>query len=342
MELFGTTTITRKIILKGGLVVVDDGSRSRSGATVGANDSSLTIFETTSHYDYDHSGCTDFSPDFATSSECFACKCQDYKVKHGGVINTINVLTVSIKEMTSNRGVIPSKRISYPYTSLEIKAANRRIKDTSKASSSIKKRKITTPLSLSYVDVQCARSIGEQHEPKKVNVDITVEATDEEHNIIVDNPSTTSKEEEKVEPVLAIVILKKRHIQVYDSISRRRHFGPSSKIQNLDKILPTYLDMSDFLDQKVRTNWSIIEAYQNKMANPFDVPYVEGIAQKTIGSLDCGSFVSTYAKYLSDGLQVPNNRLDAGLLCKRYVALLCKYGEAKAQKPYASDIKDPR
>ncbi|KAF3618165.1 hypothetical protein FXO37_34315 [Capsicum annuum] len=168
----------------GGLVVVDDGSRSCSGATVGANDASLIIFETTSHYDYDHSGCTDFSPDFATSNECFACKCQDYKVKHGGVINTINVLTASIKEMTSNRGVIPSKRISYPYTSLEIKAANRRIKDTSKASSSIKKKK----LQCLYL---CLTSM----------FSVQVEATDEEHNIIVDNPSTTSKEEEKVEPV---------------------------------------------------------------------------------------------------------------------------------------------
>ncbi|PHT36486.1 hypothetical protein CQW23_24186 [Capsicum baccatum] len=75
------------------------------------------------------------------------------------------------------------------------------------------------------------------------------------------------------------------------------------------------------------------------MANPFDVQYVDGIAQQTIGSLDCGPFV---AEYLSDGLQVPNDGLDARLLCKRYVALLWKYGEAKDQKPYATDVKDPR
>ncbi|PHT45758.1 hypothetical protein CQW23_14916 [Capsicum baccatum] len=54
--------------------------------------------------------------------------------------------------------------------------------------------------------------------------------------------------------VLAIIVLKKRCIQVYDSISRRRRSGPSSEIQKLDKILPTYLDMSGFLDQKVRTD----------------------------------------------------------------------------------------
>ncbi|PHT30260.1 hypothetical protein CQW23_30149 [Capsicum baccatum] len=337
MELFGATTITRKIILEGG-----------------ANDAPLTVFETTSHYHYDHNGCTDFSPDFAASNECSSWKCQDCKVKHDGVINAINALISSVKEMTSKRGVIPSKRISYPDTPLEIKTTKRRRKDTSKAPSIIKKGKIATPLSLSCADV-----------------DVT--ATAEEHNITVDNPSTASKDEEKVEPVslgerknypfegfnisdealkkliqlindysewivdgllkhhvaaesfpkrgmlnqhhqsfsisaglpwhlvvevyipinygdefhwvLAIVVLKERRIRVYDSISRRRLSRPSSEIQKLAKILPTYLDMSDFLNQKVRTNWSTIEAYRNKMDNPFDVQYVDGIAQQTIGSL---------------------------------------------------------
>ncbi|KAF3655403.1 hypothetical protein FXO38_08425 [Capsicum annuum] len=125
-------------------------------------------------------------------------------------------------------------------------------------------------------------------------------------------------------------------------MSRKRHSGLSSEIQKLAKILPTYLDMSDFLDQKVHTDWSTIEAYRDKMANPFDVQYVDGIAQQTIGILDCGPFVAAYVEYLSDGLQVPNNGLDAGLLRKRYVGLLWKYGEVKAQKPYATDVKDPR
>ncbi|KAF3644317.1 putative protein EIN4-like [Capsicum annuum] len=237
------------------------------------------------------------------------------------------------------------------------------------------------PLSLSCTDVQCARAIEEQHELKKVNVhllfqqtnrhisvstddtfaenyqidiyilDVTVEATVKKHNITIDNPSTASKEEEKVKPassgewknylfegfnisdeaskkltqlindysgwiidglycqqqpevfrneecliniikgfsisvglpwhlvdevyisincvdefhwVLEVVVLKERHIRVYDSMSRRRSFGPSSEIQKLAKILPTYLDMSGFLDQKVRIDWSLIEAYRVK------------------------------------------------------------------------------
>ncbi|KAF3682771.1 putative protein EIN4-like [Capsicum annuum] len=358
MELFGATVITRKTILEGR-----------------ATDAPLTVFETTSHYDYAHNGCKDFSPNFAASSECSSCKCQDCKAKHDGVINAINALTASKKKMTSKRGVIPSKRISYPDTPLEIKAAKIRRKDTSKASSIIKKIKITMPLSLSCTDVQCAMAREEQHELKKV--DIT--ATAEEHNMTVDNASNASKDKEKVEPVslverksypfegfdipdeapkkliqlindysawivvgllkhhagrkqndecykvnelslgfdmfdfvvahpgmkdwfylmshpqtcwndehlvdevyipincgdefhwvLAVVVLKERCIQFYDSMSRRRRSRPSSKIQKLDKILRTYLDMSGFLDQKVCTNWSTIEAYRDKMVNPFD------------------------------------------------------------------------
>ncbi|PHU10044.1 hypothetical protein BC332_21904 [Capsicum chinense] len=388
MKLFGATTITRKIILE-----------------AGANNAPLTVFETTSHYDYDHNGCTDFSPDFATSSECSSCKGQDCKAKHDGVINAINALTASVKEMTSKRGVIPSKRISYPDTPLEIKAAKRRRKDTSKASSIIKKKARLQCLCLYLAPIidNFGFSGG-------------CTAAVEEHNMTVDNPSTASKDKEKVEPfslgerknypfegfnisdeaskkliqlindysewivdgllkhhtgrycqqqpkvsrneeyliniikgfsipaglpwhlvdevyipincgdefhwVLVVVVLKERHIRVYDSMSQRRHFGPLSKIQKMAKILTTYLDISGFLDQKVRTDWSTIEAYRDKMANPFDVQYVDEISQKTIGSLDCGHFVAAYVEYLSDGLQEPNNRLDVRLLRKIYAALL--------------------
>ncbi|PHT55291.1 hypothetical protein CQW23_03777 [Capsicum baccatum] len=87
-------------------------------------------------------GWKEFAIDFATSSECSSCKCQDCKAKHDGVINAINALTASVKKMTSKRGVIPSKRISYSDTPLEIKAAKRRKKDTFKASSIIKKARL--------------------------------------------------------------------------------------------------------------------------------------------------------------------------------------------------------
>ncbi|PHT51664.1 hypothetical protein CQW23_06126 [Capsicum baccatum] len=326
IKLFGTNR--RKIILEGGLIVVDDGSGS--GAAVRSNDAHLTIFETTSHYNYDHTSCTNFSSNFATSSE---------------------VLHTNVK----------TARISYPYTPLEIKVAKRRRKDIFKASSSIKKSKIAMPLSLSCTVVQCVRATGEQHELNKVNV--TIEATAEEHNITVDNSLTTFREKEKVEPVSSgerknylfegfnisdespkklTQLINDYSELIVDGLLKHHASRSSSEIQKLDKILPTYLDMSDFLDQKVRTDRSTIEAYRDKMGNSFDVQYVEKIAQQTIGNLDCDLFVAAYAEYLSDGLQVPNDGLDAELLYKMYASLLWKYRETKAQKLYTSDIKDPR
>ncbi|KAF3678960.1 putative protein-tyrosine-phosphatase IBR5-like [Capsicum annuum] len=147
-KLLRATIIIRKIIFEGGLVVADDvsgdgvvGGSSGSGAIVGANDAHFAVFETTNHYDYDHTSFTDFLP----SSECSACKCQHCKAKHDGVINAIKELSASVKELASKRGFIPSKRISYPYTPLEIKAAKRRRKEISKEASSIKKTKLQLP-----------------------------------------------------------------------------------------------------------------------------------------------------------------------------------------------------
>ncbi|KAF3630336.1 hypothetical protein FXO38_27227 [Capsicum annuum] len=318
----------------------------------GATD--LMGFEIINHYDCDHTGYTNFS----TSTKCFACKCQDCKAKHDVMINAINALTTSVKEMTSKRGVIPLKRISYPYTSLEIKVAKRIRKDIFKASSSIKKIKISTLVSLFCTVVQCSMATGEQHELKKV--DVTVEATAEQHNITVDNPSTASKEEEKMEPInlgerknypfegfnisdeapkKLTKLINDYSEWIVDGLLKHHVGRPSSEIQKLFKILSTYLDMSGFSDKMIHTDWSTIEAYWDKIGNPFDIQYVKGISQQTIGSLNCGLFVAAYAEYLIEGLRVPNDGLDVRLLCKRYIALLFKYIEAKAQKPYASYIK---
>ncbi|PHT46035.1 hypothetical protein CQW23_15193 [Capsicum baccatum] len=154
IELFGATTITRKTILEGGLVVVDEAVGGGSGAAVGANDASLTVFKA-NHYEYDHTGYIDFfSP-----SECSACKCQDCRAKYDVVINAIDALTASVKELTSNRGLIPSKRILFPSSPLEIWAKRRR-RVISRALSGIQKSKIATPLSM-YCTEQRTMSKGE-------------------------------------------------------------------------------------------------------------------------------------------------------------------------------------
>ncbi|PHU12172.1 hypothetical protein BC332_19102 [Capsicum chinense] len=177
-----------------------------------------------------------------------------FMAKHDGVINAINELTASVKEMESKRGVILSKRISYPYTPLDIKAAKRRRKSTSK-------------------------------------VDVTVEATAEKHNITVDNPSTTSKEEEKVRPV---------------SSGERKNYP---------------FEGFNISDESPKKLTQLIK-YNSKWI-------ADGLLKHHVGR-DCDLFVATYAEYLSDGLQVANDGINVVLLRKRYVALLWKYEEVKA------------
>ncbi|PHU00548.1 hypothetical protein BC332_30335 [Capsicum chinense] len=165
MELLGPISIRRKIILKGGLIVVDGLSGDAavgggSGATISSNDAPLTVFKT-NYYEYDHTGYTDF----ASPNEFSGCKCQDCKAKHDVVINAINALTASVKKLTSKRGVILSKRIIYPSIPLEIKSKRRR-KVISKALSSIQKSEIVTPLSVFCIE-QCTMVKEEQHKLKK-------------------------------------------------------------------------------------------------------------------------------------------------------------------------------
>ncbi|KAM3284659.1 hypothetical protein P3S67_023458 [Capsicum chacoense] len=171
MKLFGATTITRKTILEGGLVVINGSIGGGSGADVGANDAHLTVFKA-NHYEYDHTGYTDF----ASPSECSTCKCQDCRAKHDVVINAINTLTNSVKELTSKRDLIPSKRVLFPSAPLDIRAKRRR-RVISRALSGIQKSKIATPLSVCCTE-QHTMSKGEKHELKKVDVQ---EATAEQH-----------------------------------------------------------------------------------------------------------------------------------------------------------------
>ncbi|PHU17398.1 hypothetical protein BC332_13093 [Capsicum chinense] len=321
IELFGATSITRKIILEGGIVTVDDGSRSGSGngATVGANDSPLTIFETTSHYDYDQTGCTNFS----TSNECSAYKCQECKAKHDGVINASNALTASVKEMTFKRGVIPSKRTSYPYTLLEIKAAKRRRKDISK-------------------------------------VDVTAKSTAEAYNITVYNPSTASKIEEKVEPISSgerknypferFNILDKAPKKLTQLINDYSKWIADGLLKHHADSIPAGLPWHLVDEMYILINcgdefhwvWAVVDLKERCIRVYDSMSRTRRSGTSAEIQRNCNLYVVAYAEYLSNRLQVPNNGFDTGLLRKRYTALLWKYGEAKGQKPYASDTKDLR
>ncbi|PHU28860.1 hypothetical protein BC332_00953 [Capsicum chinense] len=166
------------------------------------------------------------------------------------------------------------------------------------------------PLSLSCTIVENARATGEQHKLRKV--DVTVEAIAEEHNITVDNPLIVSKEEEKVK----LVSLVERKNYLFE--------GFNISDEALKKLTQLINDCSEWIADGLLKHYA--ERY--------------GLSD-FLKCKDCGFFIAAYTEYLNNELHVPNDGLKSGLLHKSYAALLWKYGETKAQKPYASDIKDP-
>ncbi|KAH0642383.1 hypothetical protein KY290_033978 [Solanum tuberosum] len=64
--------------------------------------------------------------------------------------------------------------------------------------------------------------------------------------------------------VLEVVVLKEHRIKMYASMSSSRtNRKLCAEIQKLSTMLPKYLESSGFFEQKDRTNWSVLESYQD-------------------------------------------------------------------------------
>ncbi|PHT68791.1 hypothetical protein T459_28278 [Capsicum annuum] len=220
-----------------------------SSVTVGDNNAPLAVLETKNYYDYDHIDLTDFFP----RSKYSACKCQDYKEKHDGVINA---LTDSIKELISKK-VDVTVETTAKHHNITVDNPSITSKDEEKVKPvSLEERKNypfegfnisddaprkITKLINEYLE-WIANGLLKLHAGSLLTLEfvnevyISINCGDEFHW------------------VLAVVILNEMRIRVYDSMSGRRRSGPSAEIQKLAKILTTYLDISVFLDQKVRTD----------------------------------------------------------------------------------------
>ncbi|KAF3645805.1 Glucuronokinase G [Capsicum annuum] len=176
-ELWGDGIILGDIVVNGatgGDRVVDGdsgcdgvvgGGSSGDGVVCGISgvdkfiDAPLAVFETRNNHHYDHTGFPNFGGrytplnwhtmifshgngsqslrDFPPPSLSYAYKCQECKEKHDRVINPINALTVAVKELTSKTGVISSKRISDPFTPLDIKRRKKGIFKTYSRAASV-------------------------------------------------------------------------------------------------------------------------------------------------------------------------------------------------------------
>ncbi|PHT38660.1 hypothetical protein CQW23_22233 [Capsicum baccatum] len=201
--------------------------------------------------------------DFAASSECSSCKCQNHKAKYDRVINAINALTASVKEMISKKGIISSKRISYPDIPLEIKVDvrataeehNMTVDNPSTASKDEEKVKPHIDVIFYYLRKKAKLQTQEQYRYTTGNYLYKVYINNT-YDRYCQQQSEVSRNEEclintikgfsipaglpwhlvnkvyipincgdEFHSVLAVIVLKERRIRVYDSMSRRRHFG---------------------------------------------------------------------------------------------------------------------
>ena len=92
--------------------------------------------------------------------------------------------------------------------------------------------------------------------------------------------------------VLAVIVLKKRLIRVYDSSMGSRKRVHPEEITQLSVMLPNYLHDSGFFDKTKRINWLLLEAYKDKKTgellgprHSFAVEYAQDIMKQQSDSL---------------------------------------------------------
>ncbi|KAF3661859.1 putative transcription factor MYB21-like [Capsicum annuum] len=213
---------------------------------------------------------------------------------------------------------------------------------------------VSCPRILRWLSTQIDKNVKflDFFNPPKEAMDVT--ATTEEHNMTVDNPSTASKDEEKVEPIS----LRERKNDPFEGFNISDE-APKKLIQLINDYSEwiaygLYYQHQSEVSRNEECLINIIKGFSISAGLPWHLVnkvYIRIncgdefhwlLAVVILKERDCGPFVFAYTECLSIGLYVPNDGIDAGLLHKRYAALLWKYGEAKAQKSYATDVKDPR
>ncbi|PHT26508.1 hypothetical protein CQW23_33882 [Capsicum baccatum] len=110
--------------------------------------------------------------------------------------------------------------------------------------------------------------------------------------------------------------------------------GHVDEIKKLAEMLSTYLTISKFFEKKDCTDWSLLDAYKEKMdQHVFNVHIADELCNNQA--------VHSYAEFLSDRHQIPSSEFDPKKHHTRYASLLWDYGVNKACTGYVSDNQDP-
>ncbi|PHU21467.1 hypothetical protein BC332_06574 [Capsicum chinense] len=128
---------------------------------------------------------------------------------------------------------------------------------------------------------------------------------------------------EKHHRVLVVLSFSKRCIFLYDSYESSRHYPVVlAEIKKLAVIIPLCLQQCDFYVKKGIQVENHPRYKDKDSSDMFDVLFQENLAQQLGESLDCGVYMVTYAKCLSNGHKVLANEFDPNALRIRYAALL--------------------
>ncbi|XP_069153232.1 uncharacterized protein [Solanum lycopersicum] len=116
----------------------------------------------------------------------------------------------------------------------------------------------------------------------------------------------------------------------------------------LSKMLPSYLLDSGFFEENERTKFVDCHAYKDNITGsllepqvPFMIEFAQDIPTQECDSLDYGLYVTAFAEYMSDQINISYADFSPDYLRQRYGALLWSYGSEKAKCGYVSDNDDP-
>nr|XP_025886766.1 uncharacterized protein LOC112941499 [Solanum lycopersicum] len=116
----------------------------------------------------------------------------------------------------------------------------------------------------------------------------------------------------------------------------------------LSKMLPSYLLDSGFFEENECTKFADCHAYKDNITGslldpqvPFMIEFAQDIPTQESNSLDCGLYVTAFAEYISDQINISYADFSPDYLRQRYGALLWSYGSEKAMCGYVSDNDDP-
>ncbi|MCD7458524.1 hypothetical protein HAX54_038440, partial [Datura stramonium] len=104
------------------------------------------------------------------------------------------------------------------------------------------------------------------------------------------------------------------------------------EVNKILKLLPLYLTLSGFYHDIKDIGRSRDDSYMDKaQSESLNVQFVDNLPQQAHDSMKCGVYVSAYAKYLSNEVDIHASDFEANLHRPRYGALLWDYGSRKIE-----------